>query len=136
MSAVGAKESFPAPRLSKDAAAPRYSCIRALALAPLPSPRISQSRRDAIDCSCQGIVQFRRVFARAFPAEQFHLNQAHWVDVRISEPDGSGKHGSVFEELCLVGDFKDYTFGTFEFFSDEAEHTIAQCCVVNEICIK
>ena len=49
---------------------------------------IVESGGDAVDGGTQGAVQRFTLRTGAFALQEFHLNQAHRVHVRVPQPDG------------------------------------------------
>jgi len=60
-----------------------------------------------------------------FAADQFDLNEAHRIDVWISQADGACKDGVRLHEFCLSGDGEDHALGAFELSFEFAEDTFA-----------
>jgi hypothetical protein len=53
---------------------------------------IVQAGGDPIDGRAQRILQIRGFLSALLAAQQFHLNQAHGVDVWVAQADGTGEH--------------------------------------------
>src|SRR5271156_4169518 len=63
---------------------------------------VMQTRRYAIDRCPQRVVEPVAGGVRSLPAQQFHLNQAHRVHIRITQPNGLRKARVSIQQPALA----------------------------------
>src|SRR5436190_21789027 len=71
------------------------------------SAGVSQTRRDAVDRGGQRIIQMRRIFAGTLAAEEFHLNQAKGINIRIAQTYGTVENGIGLKQAALTS-YREY----------------------------
>ena len=66
--------------------------------------RISQSRRNAVDCRSQRVVQFRSILSVPLSAQKLDLEKTHRINIRITQADRSREDRIVFQKVRLTCD--------------------------------
>src|SRR5271157_341937 len=54
------------------------------------SARIPQPCCDTANGCGDGAVDLRCLFTGSFAAQQIYLNEVHWIDIRVAQPDRAG----------------------------------------------
>jgi hypothetical protein len=103
----------------------------------LRSAGVAQASTNAVDRSRDGAIEFSRVgFAvrnrRALTADQFDLDQAHGVHVRIAQAYGAVEDGVGFEQRLLPGDLEDHAVSEVELGFEGRKDAFAQALVLDE----
>ena len=105
---------------------------RGEALSRSASTRVMEASGDSVDGCAQGEVQVRAVRIALFSAQKFHLNQAHGIDIRVAQLNGSGQHSIVAQQLALSRDLQDHPAGSKEFVFQHGEHSLSHIAIADQ----
>ena len=70
----------------------------------LCSSRVMQSSRDSVDGRTQRVFQFRALLSLLLAPQEFDLNQAHGIDIRVAQANRAGQHAIACQQFALAAD--------------------------------
>src|SRR5437764_496803 len=95
----------------------------------LISPCVAQTGGDAVDGRGQRVIQIFVLHTVLFAAEERDLNQAHRINIRITQANRAREHRIAAQQFSLLHQAQNHPVRALELFDDQTKDTFAHALV-------